>query len=346
MNNYTEISKLLGDLLFEHECVIIPNFGGFVSNPQNTIVRNGKLFLPPSKSVLFNKNLQRNDGLLINYIAERKNISYSEARLNVENFVHELNYRLKEQGSFLIEDIGAFHLQEEAILQFIPDLSKNYLISSYGLSSFSFPELTNSDDPTQVLRKHSDKETVRISINKNFVRKALISIPVMLVLTVIPFKSNINEKQLIDKASILPQITNTKNKEIGDLIEQKTDKKSALFYQEAEANIVEAIEEKTDSIMLIEEPTKPNESIVEPLNITSVQRGNFYIIAGSFTVLKQAENHLEVLRKQGFNPQIISEDKSRYRISIQTFSSKAEANNEISELRTKHKDLSVWLLSK
>lgn len=343
MNNYTEISKYISELLFVHECVIIPNFGGFITNPQITSIKNGKLFLPPSKSILFNKNLQRNDGLLINYISEKQNINYSESRSKVENFVHELNYRLKEKNYFFIENIGAFHYEAESTLQFVPEASTNFLISSFGLSSFSFPELEETNHVPQIVKNHSDKEAIRISINKSFIRKALISLPVMLALTIIPFKSSITEQQNSFRASFVPQISETKNKEIETLIEKKTDKKTALFYQESP--VVEVLEKVDNTV--VEEVTPVIEQKETTISdVPATQKGNFYIIAGSFTVLKQAEDHIKILKKQGFNPEIIKENDSRFRISLSSFKSKSEANKEVQSLRNKNKKLSVWVLAK
>ena len=75
-----EVSKYIKDLLFIHDCVILPGFGGFVANykPAN-IDDNLNIVSPPSKAVGFNRNLSKNDGLLINRLAESENLSYLEA---------------------------------------------------------------------------------------------------------------------------------------------------------------------------------------------------------------------------------------------------------------------------
>ena len=74
------IEYYISELLFLHDCVIIPNFGGFVSNKQSAkLNRVNGVLSPPTKQILFNKNLTTNDGLLISHIANQEAISNKKA---------------------------------------------------------------------------------------------------------------------------------------------------------------------------------------------------------------------------------------------------------------------------
>ena len=69
------IDYYINELLYIHDCVIIPGFGGFVGNHISAkLNKASKTLTPPSKQILFNENLKTNDGLLINYILENENI--------------------------------------------------------------------------------------------------------------------------------------------------------------------------------------------------------------------------------------------------------------------------------
>ena len=58
-------------LLKEYNCVVIPNFGSFVSrNISAKFSKNHSQLLPPNKEIVFNKNLKENDGVLIKNISE------------------------------------------------------------------------------------------------------------------------------------------------------------------------------------------------------------------------------------------------------------------------------------
>ena len=74
------IEQLIGDLLLRHNCVVVPSFGGFVAKQTVAVIdtANG-VMLPPRKSLLFNKQLINNDGLLIAAFAQASGKSYNEA---------------------------------------------------------------------------------------------------------------------------------------------------------------------------------------------------------------------------------------------------------------------------
>ena len=75
-----DMQKYVVELLFKHDCVIIPNLGGFVAQYKSAALDDVTgFFSPPSKQILFNINLKNNDGLLANEIAQHKQITYNEA---------------------------------------------------------------------------------------------------------------------------------------------------------------------------------------------------------------------------------------------------------------------------
>ena len=60
------IEHIIGELLLRHNCVIVPSFGGFVAKRASaTIDYTTGVMQPPKKSILFNRQLINNDGLLI-----------------------------------------------------------------------------------------------------------------------------------------------------------------------------------------------------------------------------------------------------------------------------------------
>ena len=89
------IEHYISELLFLHDCIILPNFGGFVSNPQS--VKLNKItgvLTPPSKQILFNTNLKTNDGLLITHISNKEDVSQDLAKNEVENYVAKITKKL------------------------------------------------------------------------------------------------------------------------------------------------------------------------------------------------------------------------------------------------------------
>lgn len=122
------------ELLYQHDCVIVPNFGGFVCNREHArIDQVSHLITPESKRVMFNQNLKSNDGLLAQQVAVSLNISYNEALSQLEDLVNLLRKQLEETKQLDINAFGSFRLNADANYVFLPDKFNNYLYSSFGL---------------------------------------------------------------------------------------------------------------------------------------------------------------------------------------------------------------------
>lgn len=130
------LTKHIQNLLYRHDCVIVPDFGGFITNRIGARIENNSQFHPPYKKLGFNANLSHNDGLLANEIAAAENISFDEANKKILSVVHSWNQTLKNQD-LVIDQVGKFSLNSESFLIFTPFEDINYLTSSFGLSSFN-----------------------------------------------------------------------------------------------------------------------------------------------------------------------------------------------------------------
>ena len=134
-----KIEDTVSSLLLRHSCVIIPNFGGFVAKSiaAKLDLERG-LFLPPSKQLLFNKNLINNDGLLISEYASLNTIEYSRSQSEIEEFVIELKIKLNSKQAVHIDRVGTLSYDLEGNLVFEQDRYFNLLLSSYGLNQVQF----------------------------------------------------------------------------------------------------------------------------------------------------------------------------------------------------------------
>lgn len=128
------IEDYIKDLLYRYDCVIIPNFGGFVTNRVSAkIHEDSNTFYPPTKQIGFNVNLNHNDGLLANYIASVENISFDQATSKIKAIVSKWN-KLIKTSSVDIKNIGSFSMNEKNQLIFNPKNNINYLKTSFGLT--------------------------------------------------------------------------------------------------------------------------------------------------------------------------------------------------------------------
>ena len=301
-------ANYISDLLYRYECVIVPNFGGFVTNEISAKVNHfTHTFYPPSNQLTFNAHLQNNDGLLANYVAAVKKFSYSEALEAIEKEVVEWKLLMNVEVLEL-ENIGSFKLNKERKLIFEPTNSLNYLTSSFGLGSYVSPAIKHVvyKEKIKQLEPFSAKETKHKT--PAFIKYAA-------------------------TAAILFALGT-----VGWNEYQKNEYKNLVAEAEQQQKQVEkTIQEATFVI------SNPLPAIT--LNITK-ETFNYHIIAGAFRTPENAEKKLQQLLEKGFNAKILGVNKwNLTQVAFESFTTKDEA---INKMRIIHKTESedAWLLVK
>ncbi len=134
------IQPYIAQLLYRYQCVTIPGFGAFLTEIQSAqLIESSHTFFPPKKIISFNGQLQNNDGLLANHIAQAEKTSYEYAVSAIQYEVFNWKKMLQENGLFSIKNIGDFSLNADKNLIFSPFDQTNYLTDSFGLSAFVSP---------------------------------------------------------------------------------------------------------------------------------------------------------------------------------------------------------------
>lgn len=139
------VEQLIGDLLLQHNCVIVPSFGGFVAQRMSAKIDPAKgVIVPPKKSVLFNKQLINNDGLLIAALSQANSLSYQDAAHEVQAHILEWEAKLQLGGRITIDRVGNLFYDQERNLCFEQDRFYNLLLESFGLSSVHFVSVSDA----------------------------------------------------------------------------------------------------------------------------------------------------------------------------------------------------------
>ena len=179
-----KISTYIFELLQSHDCVIVPNFGAFVTrNISAKISSDGSRIFPPNKEISFNKNVVKNDGLLLNAISSNENISYEGAEQKITNWVTRINKKLEKQRYIEIKNIGSISLENSKYI-FAPNQNSIFLKSSYGF---------NSIDSSHIIRRQKN-------INNDYLKYAAVFI-MFLSLTGLFTKSYLDNVNEFNKAS-------------------------------------------------------------------------------------------------------------------------------------------------
>ncbi|MEO0312169.1 MAG: hypothetical protein RIQ89_1826 [Bacteroidota bacterium] len=147
----------ISELLYDYDCVMVPEFGGFVASATKASIHPIlHSFQPPSKRIAFNIFLKDNDGLLANHIARKNNIDYHQALIHISQFVKNLESDLALGKKIGLAKIGALYMDAEQNLQFIPVTDSNYLASSFGLQPLHFSPINRSDFQHKVSHQLSE----------------------------------------------------------------------------------------------------------------------------------------------------------------------------------------------
>lgn len=320
-----DISKHISELLYSYDCVMVPGFGGFICNYRPADIHPVlNSISPPAKAISFNKNLTGNDGLLANYISEKKNISYDTATALISGWVSASLSLLNNHDTLKLSGIGEFSINIEGNLQFTPYTDVNYLKSSYGLKTihalpvahqkeFSLPTATEEKKPvkTRTFKKRS-RPWARIA--------ALVLLLLTIAGTSLLMINGVGIPALqLNEANVLSFLTRV--------------------------SPVEQPEVKPIPIV-IEEPGYPAaEEVTTAENTTLLTESNHYIIVGAF----RSTANINIAREQilAENPEaFILEEKigSLTRIGYRTHSNLLKAHEQLNAARVK--DSTYWLYTK
>lgn len=306
------LANYISNLLYRYECVIVPNFGGFVTQEISAKVNHfTHTFDAPSKQLSFNSHLQKNDGLLANYIATAENISYTKALDSIQNEVNSWKHQVGNE-ELELDLIGSFTTNKEGKLVFEPSYALNYLTQSFGLSSYVSPAIKRLTYKEKIKQLERVTPSLEVSENKRktpaFIKYAA-SIAILFAMGTVAW----NEYQKNAYNSLVAE---------AEQQQQKLD---------------QTIQEATFVI------SNPLPTIT--LNITK-ETFNYHIIAGAFREPQNADKKLQQLLEKGFNARILGVNKwNLTQVSFESFNSRQEA---LEQLRTIKKSESndAWLLVK
>ena len=167
-------------LLRDHDCVIIPDFGGLVADISSARAQPGRQALsPPTKLVAFNQALTRNDGLLVDALSEHLGLPIAEAREHVRAAVAGLQQELDDNNRTELPGIGIFRRAVGRGLSFEYTGTDNLLAASFGLPELAARPVRAGESrklPQPVLRNGSRTRLAR------FVPAGIIAVAVSLLL--------------------------------------------------------------------------------------------------------------------------------------------------------------------
>lgn len=137
-----ELAKHIVSLLLENDCVIIPDFGGFIAHYIPAQQDNeDNIFLPPTRVIGFNPQLRINDGLLAQSYMSVYGSSFPDAVKMIRQEAEALIENIHETGFMELDNIGELRYNINGKYDFTPFDHRLATSAFYGLDSFKMQEL-------------------------------------------------------------------------------------------------------------------------------------------------------------------------------------------------------------
>ena len=345
-----DISVSIKELLYKNDCVVIPGFGAFVLNYSSASINPlSNLFNPPLKEIIFNPSINRNDGLLTNYISEKLNASFDEATMILRDSVEELKMSLNKGKKVHFKGIGNFSINKEGKYQFECDDNVFFYLGSYGLTSFSSPAIDRIGIARKLEKriKENDIEKKDRRLINTIVWSAAASILLIISFTWTALNTSvfkdINQNYTSIFNTLVPRIYNN------DLNNEVKRQKSVVRKQQiAVSNQQTTV--SNEQVINIEPKTQnpESETIITKSNLPTPESkliSKYYIIGGCFSIEENAHKFVEDLKTKGFNPVIIGKTKTGLiRVAYNSYDNITQANNELSNIHTSQNS-GAWLLT-
>ncbi len=305
-----KLAEYISDLLYRYECVIVPDFGGFVTNTKSAKVSSySHTFYPPHKKLTFNNHLKNNDGLLANYISSVDKMPFKCAM----NFIKFEVKQWKEEllnTDLVLDKIGKLSLKDEIIL-FEPQTEINYLTESFGLSNVVSSEVKREvykKQVEQIEKKAPILITEQAKKSPDYLKYAAIF---LLGLSVLGFGGN----------ELYKNYKNNQQLAADKEIKKRTDAKIQ------EATFI--VSDELPSVLL---------------NVSRTAYP-YHVIAGAFRFPENADNKVKQLKSQGFkNARILGVNQwGLTQVSFDSYDSRSEALQNLSTVRVSM-DKDAWLL--
>ncbi|MGB3592012.1 MAG: SPOR domain-containing protein [Nonlabens sp.] len=308
------VSFYVAELLYRHECVIVPGLGAFVSR-RVPASHDADLHVvyPPKKHLGFNAEVDQNDGLLYNHLSQSTSITYEQAQQEVLLFVNQIHKEIAERGYANISKVGQITRTEEDNLFFTPTNVVNYLPEAFGLAMQNAAPLTGVAPLKVLVAAGQENEVSAVPVSSEQ-----------------PYKTSWWKYAAIGLVLLASTAMGWRTYRIET---QRQDQEIATKAKAAFQNKVQ------QSSFLISDPLPTITLEVAPIVKTH------HIVAGAFRNPANADKRISQLKKEGIVATRIGVNKyGLHNVAFSSFADRDDAINELNRLKRAGYS-SAWLLS-
>jgi hypothetical protein len=349
-----ELAKHIASLLLENDCVIIPDFGGFIAHytPAQQ-VNEENIFLPPMREIGFNPQLRINDGLLAQSYMSVYGSSFPDAVKTIQKQSEELISAIHETGYMELDNVGELRYNIQGKYEFTPFDHRIATPGFYGLDSFKMQEL--KDIPSQQVAEY-----VHIGAPRKQVDIEQSSEPTTIQVAIAQEKGEKNVQQrdnVVDLSKYLRNIAAVAAVIIlilGSYFISTSVEKIDIYNEEAGVLPKEILKESLAiSSIVTHQPTnettsnKENKTVYNPSSTSTTNAIKMYnVIVASVGNADIAQREAINLVQKGYPhaKAIIGDGKAR--VCVESFENEADAYRAIQDFKAKGEFEAAWVLKK
>jgi len=307
-------------LLHEHNCVIIPEFGGFVVNTIPARRDGFATFHAPVSELVFNRDLLHNDGLLAQSYMKSDNLTFEAAMQQIELAVQELKQQLREQRQVALGKLGSFTLNDDK--RFVYSPAPFVQPALFGLTKATLKPL---------IQMHAPVTPAKSGNGQKRWRTVAVSAAAVAAIAVFMF--------------ILPVNDTTIGRQSAQMISE-----SGLFRNraaQAEQPAAPATEVTNELPAEVQVAADNGESHAAPAPLIDDSRPVYYIVMGVYERSDVAEQITTQLLNEGFPQTKWLERPGRIDVYAATFTDRAEAETYLREIHRAHPThRDAWILKR
>lgn len=329
------IAFYINELLYRYPCVIVPNFGAFLTERYNAYIdESSQSICPPGKRVFFNAYIQNNDGLLANYLLEKQIGTFEDNQKLIANQVAEWKEQLSKGEKIDLEQIGTLHYNDQEAIVFEPKKT-NFDKSSFGLSQVVLSKENQTEETVVVTSQISEEkaEETPVLVIPEFERE--VTEPIVTEET-----NNKRSFGWLKYAAIFLIALMVIGYFGQDYYQNYVAKEKVIVHQKVDAMLEETIQEATFDLginaesLILNAEKKVDETVVK----------NFHIVGGAFKSKTNAQNAVNDYKKLGFDSRLGAVNKYGMTHALYgSFETEADAQKTLRDIKQNHNP-DAWLL--
>lgn len=308
-----QLETYISHLLYRYDCVTISEFGAFLTHRVSAkLDESSNTFYPPKKVLSFNEQLQHNDGLLPNYMAEVEKIPYEVALQKIAKYVKTMKSYLIQGETITFNNIGELVLNKEGKINFEPSYHINYLTDAFGLSQFEFS-----------------------SITREVYKKEVQEIEKVIPIAITPEKRK--SRSYLKYAAIAVIALGLGGFTASNYYINQIEAHNQMAQEEANQQLDAKVQEAT---FVISNPLPAATLTIEK------QSGNYHIVAGAFRIEDNSDKKVKQLRELGYKARKIGMNRyGLHEVVYASYTDRIEALKALYQIK-RNDNPEAWLLVK